>query len=392
MKKNILLTIIFTVISGLVFSQEATLVDISAYVTCEKALLISTTHTFGPTTAPVEDAQSPDEKNFERKKHLVWYKFVAESSGKLLIDIIPLDSLDDYDFIIYKAGNGNICSNIGSITPLRSNFEKINYARKGATGLWHTEFETAYSEGIEVTKGETYYVVLNNVYENGKGHTITFTYLETFVVKGQVFDSETEKPVKAEVTWENIRTGELLAKTTCDKDGFFTLNVSVSIEAHKFPSYDLTIYDDKYLIADTIIPSKALETLRDTIFSFGLKKLKKGISSDLGNIYFDPNYATVVPNSLIIVNRIYKLMKRSPKIEIQIEGHTNGYWPSTNVDQVLSEKRAEVVRDLLIEKGISKDRLTIKGHGSTQLLYPKASDEIEESYNRRVEINFTKLK
>ena len=51
----------------------------------------------------------------------------------------------------------------------------------------------------------------------------------------------------------------------------------------------------------------------------------------------------------------------------------------------LSEERAEVVRQALIEKGIAETRLTAKGYGSEKPLYPN-DNEVHKAMNRRTEM------
>jgi len=391
MKRKIYLTTILIIAFGLqIFAQKETLFDISKFTTCETALEISTLKQFGPTTAPPLFSLSTSKVTvFDRDLHIVWYKFTAASTGKLLFDIIPIDTLDNYDFVLYKCDNpATFCADIkaNKIEPIRSNFERNDISINSRTGLSVMGDGKSYSEGIDVKKDEVYYLQLNNTYSKGKGHTIVFTYLETFTIFGDVTDAETNKPVSAEVSWINTRNDELLAQTTSDKNGKFTLKVSVSVEAHKFPDYALTVYTDKYFYADTIFPSKNLSTVKNKSFSFKIFKLQQGKNQQLGNIYFEPNEATTVVKSFIEIDRLVKLMKLNKSITVQLEGHTNGYFPSTDIDEKLSEGRAKAVRDVLINKGVSIDRIITKGLGSTQLLYPMAKDEIEEGYNRRVEI------
>lgn len=376
---------------GIIQSQSAQpYVNIEAYSICSNPLDIPASGTFGPTTAPVSNESNMNINAFQKEQYMVWYKFTTIRDGKLLIDIVPIDTLDNYDFLLFKY-DGNRFQNDyqkNLIKPIRSNFARNNSSKKGRTGLSVTGDGGSFSKGIDVMKDEQYYLVLNNVYENGNGHSITFTYLKTFVITGEVYDNESGKPVKAEITWENMMTDEIMGISNSDKTGKFTMPVSISVEEHRFPNYAISVFSDKYFIADSIIPSKAISEIIDKHFIFKIVKLKKGSAVEaLGNIYFDPNYATAVPNSYDVINRVFKLMKRNQKIVIQLEGHTNGYWPSTDVDLKLSESRANAIKDILIKKGIKPDRILTKGLGSTKLMYPKAADEIEEGFNRRVEIN-----
>ena len=54
-------------------------------------------------------------------------------------------------------------------------------------------------------------------------------------------------------------------------------------------------------------------------------------------------------------------------------------------NQTLSERRAEAVRDYLVEAGVSEGILSVTGHGKTRPLVPGTSDEARAK-NRRVEL------
>jgi outer membrane protein OmpA-like peptidoglycan-associated protein len=85
---------------------------------------------------------------------------------------------------------------------------------------------------------------------------------------------------------------------------------------------------------------------------------------------------------------VVALLKSNPKVKIELSGHTdNRGIPGQNLK--LSQARVEKVKDYLVSKGISKNRITGKGYGGAK---PIASNDTEETrlLNRRVE--FTILK
>lgn len=100
-------------------------------------------------------------------------------------------------------------------------------------------------------------------------------------------------------------------------------------------------------------------------------------------IRFDVNKATLKPESMGPINKIYKLMQKDPNLKFSVEGHTDGDGDEAS-NQKLSENRAKAVMDQLIEMGISADRLEYKGFGES---VPVASNGTAEgkANNRRVE-------
>ncbi len=100
-------------------------------------------------------------------------------------------------------------------------------------------------------------------------------------------------------------------------------------------------------------------------------------------IRFDINKATIKPESMGAINKIYELMKKQPDIKFSVEGHTDTDGDDAR-NQTLSEQRAKAVMERLIEMGISADRLSSKGFGESK---PIAGNDTPEgkANNRRVE-------
>jgi outer membrane protein OmpA-like peptidoglycan-associated protein len=72
--------------------------------------------------------------------------------------------------------------------------------------------------------------------------------------------------------------------------------------------------------------------------------------------------------------------------EILIEGHTCDL-ATDEYNQLLSERRAESVRDFLLQAGLEVDAIRIEGHGEHDPRLPNTSEE-NRAQNRRVEITF----
>jgi outer membrane protein OmpA-like peptidoglycan-associated protein len=77
-------------------------------------------------------------------------------------------------------------------------------------------------------------------------------------------------------------------------------------------------------------------------------------------------------------------LKSNPKITIEIGGHTNNI-PTNNYCDKLSTNRAKAVRDYILSKGISEDRVTFKGYGKRMPISSNATKD-GRALNQRVEI------
>ncbi len=100
-------------------------------------------------------------------------------------------------------------------------------------------------------------------------------------------------------------------------------------------------------------------------------------------IRFDVGKTTLKPESMGSINKIYQLMNKKPDLKFSVEGHTDSDGDDDS-NQTLSEGRAKVVMEKLIEMGISKNRLSSKGWGESK---PIAGNDTPEgkANNRRVE-------
>jgi len=105
-------------------------------------------------------------------------------------------------------------------------------------------------------------------------------------------------------------------------------------------------------------------------------------------IYFDYDLWYIRKESKPILNRVIEIMKKYPKMTVEIGSHTD-VRASDAYNNVLSEKRAASTRRYFISKGIESDRVSAKGYGETRPIVrcvPEDScDEEQHELNRRSE-------
>ena len=107
-----------------------------------------------------------------------------------------------------------------------------------------------------------------------------------------------------------------------------------------------------------------LLTLQDILFEFGKSELKDGAERTM--------------------QKLAEFINKNPKVTLVIEGFTDSVG-SEEFNQKLSERRANAVRDAMLENGVEASRMTTKGMGEQ---FPVASNDTDpgRSKNRRVEI------
>lgn len=198
------------------------------------------------------------------------------------------------------------------------------------------------------------------------------------VFKGRTIDAITKKPVEAEIEIVDNATGQGVSVfSTNSATGKFLLslnsgkNYGIAVKAPGYlfhsENFDIPLYSDYNLV------DKEIE----------LKNIAVGSKIALRNIFFATGSATLTKESNSELDRLVKLLKDVPKLKIEISGHTDNVG-SESMNQKLSEDRAASVVAYVISKGISKDRLTSKGYGSTR---PVASNNSADGrqQNRRTE-------
>jgi len=119
------------------------------------------------------------------------------------------------------------------------------------------------------------------------------------------------------------------------------------------------------------------------------------VSIDLeADVLFDFGKAQVRPEGEEALKQVAKVIDSVEGSEVLIEGHTDSIGgPKAN--QRLSERRAEAVKRVLVESGISPDIITTRGYGETQPIayntMPDGSDYPPgRQRNRRVGITVKK--
>ncbi len=105
------------------------------------------------------------------------------------------------------------------------------------------------------------------------------------------------------------------------------------------------------------------------------------------NLNFASNKATIAPSSLPSLDRLAEIIKEDKGLILSIEGHTDSIG-NDEYNLELSRERALAVKNYLVGKGISINRITSNGFGETQ---PLASNDTVDgrNRNRRVELNLS---
>jgi outer membrane protein OmpA-like peptidoglycan-associated protein len=119
-------------------------------------------------------------------------------------------------------------------------------------------------------------------------------------------------------------------------------------------------------------------------------------SLDLDNIYFVPDSAVIVPQSLPQIRDLAKTLQNYQGEYFEIIGHANCQ-ETLEPSKIkhfyrLSEQRAKLIYLLLIEQGIPAEKLSYKGVGNLQPAIGAPQSVAEKKMNMRVQILITNSK
>lgn len=107
---------------------------------------------------------------------------------------------------------------------------------------------------------------------------------------------------------------------------------------------------------------------------------------------FDFDSAELRPTAEPSLDTLVALLADTGSV-VEVTGHTDGLG-TDEVNQPLSQERAEAVADYLVEQGIEADRITSSGAGSSEPVadntHPDGRDNPEgRQANRRVEVRYS---
>ncbi|MES1217565.1 MAG: OmpA family protein [Bacteroidota bacterium] len=107
--------------------------------------------------------------------------------------------------------------------------------------------------------------------------------------------------------------------------------------------------------------------------------------SATGNISFSTGSTKLSAKSSASLNNIIKFMQDDQGLKLKLEGHSDK--AEKDDDMKISEGRAAAVKAYIVSKGISEDRITIEGFGSTMPIGDNTA--AGQAKNRRVELKVT---
>jgi OOP family OmpA-OmpF porin len=203
---------------------------------------------------------------------------------------------------------------------------------------------------------------------------------------GKIFNHQTKEPIVATISYESLPYG--------NRVGMLKGN-SFSFPLYDHEKYSITVEAPGFAPAKYMLDPAAANGERKVIqdIELGLPPAAGAVAETthhvgkvmrLDALIFQQRSSIISPESYPELNSVAKMMHDNPKMVIQLEGHTDTRGDA-KLNHELSHQRVDAVRDYLISKGVSKQRIKLQAYGGTK---PLSLENTEEAHklNRRVEV------
>jgi OmpA-OmpF porin, OOP family len=201
-------------------------------------------------------------------------------------------------------------------------------------------------------------------------------FAQTITVRGNVKDAIKGKLLKSKITYHSYPTGGISGSFN---DSTFAFSIFGSAK------YQITAESEGYIPHTVIVDPK--ESVNNVIMR-DIALTSKGETIILNHLIFEQGKAVINPKSFPELDELVAMMKDSPKVEIQLEGHTDNVG-NAEANMKLSQSRVEAVKKYITSKGISKSRVQTKAFGGSKPI-SKENTEEARAKNRRVEMRVLK--
>ncbi|MGN8225483.1 OmpA family protein [Gracilimonas sp. BCB1] len=129
---------------------------------------------------------------------------------------------------------------------------------------------------------------------------------------------------------------------------------------------------------------KEASELAERLSEMEARQSERGMVLTLSDVLFDFDSSTLNAGANKVVNELAGFLKNYPERTVHIEGFTDSIG-SAEYNKNLSQRRADALKQALIQAGISSQRIETVGYGEE---YPVATNmnEAGRQQNRRVEV------
>jgi outer membrane protein OmpA-like peptidoglycan-associated protein len=213
-----------------------------------------------------------------------------------------------------------------------------------------------------------------------------------------VIDKKTKQVLDSSyIHLTNIATGKEEVCWT-DKDGKCYFNMDTQSLYGMDVSKETGLKNEKYLSVSVGTSSQGIWPPAVVKELVELDKVKLGVPIKIDNIYYDLDKWNIRPDAALELNKLVKILKDNPTIEIELGSHTDCR-ASRRYNMDLSGKRAKSAVEYIASQGIDIKRMVSAGYGESKLVnkckcegkeaVPCTEEQHQE--NRRTEFKIMKF-
>ncbi len=301
-------------------------------------------------------------------KRSFWYKFIADRDITINFSVSPTNDNDSYRAVVFDYGSPDFCERLigDGLQPVKLQRQPIILGNG----------QIIYKNQANLAKGDTLYVSVLSLNLDDCGH---FLYLES---EGQSISFNAIHQPCYNFDYLEIPDFSTARKMGPDVE----MDFDRVRNEKKFSEEGTVVFD--------ALKTIEIQSKEDDFISVGDKLV-------LNEVFFYSNTYAFKPDADLELDQLVDFLLANATVEIEVQGHsansTAEIRPDPNFKSQgkawnfkgsafqLSEKRAEAVRNYLIDKGISKKRLTAKGYGDSQKRVKDATSFEDFEKNMRVE-------
>lgn len=353
-------------------------------------------------------AFSPDEKTMY---------FVSDMEGSIgESDIYRVSINDDGSFGVPENLGSKINTEARETFPFVSSKDVLYFSSDGHPGLggldvFATQISEGKLEGSVVNVGEPInssfddftfvidetskkgYFASNRPEGLGADDIYAFLEVKSLIIdcnqeiSGTVMDNISKDPLIGATVKVIDESNDEISSVVTDTEGKYTILVNCNQGNFVRATIEGYIPSEEYFGKSEGNPKMINFLLERSTVSAGfgddLSKLLQ-----LSTIYFDYNKYNIRKDSEIEVEKVIAAMEKYPSLKIKVNAHTDSRGKDS-YNLWLSQKRAEATVTYMVNKGISKDRLSSEGFGETKLINNCANgvacSRAQHELNRRSE-------
>jgi OOP family OmpA-OmpF porin len=208
-------------------------------------------------------------------------------------------------------------------------------------------------------------------------------YNNIFTAYGLELSPEDAAAIQGPVNYCKVVDGEIVFGKT--STAYSAMGLSQILAAYKLPMVEEVVVVEEVECVDADGDGICDDVDACANTPKGAKIDERGCWVLEQNCLFDFDKAVVKSEFFPLLDEIVQIMKDNPSLRIELEGHTDSIG-TNRYNQGLSERRANAVKQYLVEKGmVDMGRVSAIGYGEEK---PIATNETAEGrqLNRRVEL------